>query len=129
MYIIVYNSNVLCAHLPHDWVLYGVEVHRAFVGEVIEHISGPHRLGSPLLVPEDQVNPLVKLARHELRLKGLAGEGGRMNMRTCVKWMNENKIFFRGWRDKKTTTLLSLFFKIEWINNEIESSWINKRNI
>ena len=49
--------------LLHDGVHAGLRVHGPLVGQVVEHVGGPHRLRPPLLVAEDEITPLVKLIR------------------------------------------------------------------
>lgn len=61
----------LHTYLSEHGVGDAVQVHGAFVGQVVKDVQGPDRFRSPLLVAEDQVDPLVQLAGHELALQGL----------------------------------------------------------
>ncbi len=58
-------------HLLHDGVGDGLEVHGALVRQVVEDVGGADRLGPALLVAENQVDPLMQLTGHELRLQRL----------------------------------------------------------
>lgn len=51
--------------LPHHFIVYRLQFYVALVGQVVENIGGSHSFRSPLLVTEDQVDPLVQLTRHE----------------------------------------------------------------
>ena len=62
-------------HLAQHGVRDGAEVDGALVGQVVEDVQGPGGLGALLLVAEDQVDPLVQLARHKLTLQRLGGTG------------------------------------------------------
>lgn len=59
------------AHLSEHGVVNGAQVDRAFICQIVENIEGPGSFGSLLLVAENQVNPLVELAGHELALQSL----------------------------------------------------------
>ena len=61
---------------PHDRVHVGLQVDRALVREVVEHVDGAHRLRALLLVAEYQVDPLVQLAGNKLRLQRLRAKEG-----------------------------------------------------
>lgn len=58
-------------HLSEHGVVDRAEVDCAFIGQIIENIEGSGGFGSLLLVAEDQINPLVKLAGHKLALQCL----------------------------------------------------------
>lgn len=50
---------------PHHLILNRVQVDAPLVSQIIEAIRRPYRLGAFLLVPEDQIYPLMQLAGHE----------------------------------------------------------------
>lgn len=51
-----------------------VQVDRPLVGQKGEDVERPNGLRPPLLVAEDQIDPLVKLAGHKLALQCLSEE-------------------------------------------------------
>lgn len=61
------------AYLPERRVRDAVQARGALVGQVVEDVEGADRLWPPLLVAEDQVDPLVQLAGDKLALQGLQG--------------------------------------------------------
>ena len=58
-------------HLSQDWISDCLEVDTAVVRQVIEDISSTHGLRSSLTVAKDEVNPVMKLNGHNLRLQCL----------------------------------------------------------
>ena len=58
-------------YLSHDGIGDGVQVKVALVREIVEDVGRPHCLWPTLFVAEDQVNPLMQLTRHKLRLQRL----------------------------------------------------------
>jgi hypothetical protein len=55
-----------------NWVLDLFDVYHALVGKRVEKIEGLYRFLPSLLVPENQVNPLVQVLGNVLRLKGFS---------------------------------------------------------
>lgn len=53
------------------WVLKLSGAHIALVGEVIKSIVGRNGLGTTLLVPEYEINPLMQTGRHEVAFQSL----------------------------------------------------------
>ena len=52
--------------LPHHGVHVYIHVHSSLLGEVVEHVGGPHSLGSSLFISKDEINPLMQLTTDEL---------------------------------------------------------------
>lgn len=49
-----------------------IQVHSALIGEVVEHIGGGLSGAAALLIPEDEVDPLVQVLRDMVALQRLA---------------------------------------------------------
>ena len=60
--------DLLLHCLSHHWITLLVEIHSPLICEIVEHIGRSNSFWTFLLVAKDQVDPLVKLARHKLRL-------------------------------------------------------------
>lgn len=58
-------------HLSQHGVIDGAEVDGPFIRHIIINIEGSGGLRSLLLVTENQIDPLVKLAGHKFALQGL----------------------------------------------------------
>ena len=64
-------SNLVLDGFAHDRVGDRFKVDLAIVRQVIEDVGGAHCFRSALFVAEDEVDPLMQLTRHNLRLQCL----------------------------------------------------------
>lgn len=62
------------SYLSHLMVADGLQVHGALVRHVMENVKGPNAFRAPLLVAEDEIDPLVQLTRHKFTLQRLIGQ-------------------------------------------------------
>lgn len=58
-------------YLPEHGVGDALQAHGALVGQVVEDVQGADGFRAALLVAEDEVDPLVQLARDKLAFQGL----------------------------------------------------------
>lgn len=66
-----WNDVGLCTYLPEHRVGDAIQVHRAFIGQVVENVESTHCFWSSLFVAKDKIDPLVQLARNKLTFQGL----------------------------------------------------------
>jgi len=77
--------DLLFNSLTHHRVALLVEVNGALVREIVEHVCRPDCLWPLLLVAEDQVDPLVELARDKLRLESLSVDPDKLLGTVCPR--------------------------------------------
>ena len=58
-------------YLPEYRICDAVQIHRAFIGQVVENIESTDCLWPSLLVAKYKVNPLMELARNKFTFQGL----------------------------------------------------------
>lgn len=58
-------------YLPQHRVSDTIQVHGAFIGQVVKNIQSPDCFWSSLLIAKYEVNPLMELARNKLTFQSL----------------------------------------------------------
>ena len=89
--VLVMIENLVNHCLLLNWILDFVEVDWVFISQKVENIERFDGLGSVLLVPENEINPLVELCGDNVGFKGQA-----VNTNEILRCLKQGQPVFYG---------------------------------